>query len=151
MSDKLIGMLREQTRLEQEIARALSPLADTTKNSVFKMFLRRLALDSMRHSDMLQAVIDLHTGAVVSDIDKKTMAKELDGHIRNEGEMLNRIQIIMSEVEDEKTRSLLKDMILEEKRHHQILNGLLKIIERVESISDEDWWDIVYDRSEWLF
>ncbi len=151
MNTELIEMLREQREFEKETIDLLTPMVDATKNSIIKLFLNRLVLDSMKHVDILQAAIDLNTGAVVSDVDKKRMNEELERHIKNEAEMLYRIQTIMSEVEDDKTKSLLKEIVLDEKRHHEILKELMKIIERIENVSDEEWWDLIYDRSEWLF
>jgi len=151
MDKELIGMLKEQQALEQETAKSISPLVNATKNSVVRLFLNRLVLDSLKHADLLQALIDLNTGAIVADIDKYRMKKELNNHVLNEKEMLSRAQAIISKVEDEKTRGLLRQIVEDEQRHHKILNELLRIIETIENIRDEDWWELYYDRAEWLF
>jgi rubrerythrin len=144
-------MLREQQRLEQRTIDSLSPLVNETKNSVIRLFLNRLVLDSMKHVDILQAAIDLNTGVVVSEIDKNRMGKGLMEHIENEKSMLKGIENLAAKIEDKRTKFLLQQIADDEKRHHQILKELLKIVEKIENIRDEDWWNLYYDRAEWLF
>jgi len=151
MDEELIGMLKEQQAFEQSTADSLTASVNRTKNSIVRLFLNRLVLDSLKHADLLQALIDLNTGAIVSDIDKYRMKRELSKHVLNEKEMLSRAQAILGKVEDERTRGLLRQIIEDEQRHHKILNELLRIIETIENIRDEDWWELYYDRSEWLF
>jgi len=151
MNKELIGMLKEHRSLEQNTADSLTALVNRTKNSIVRLFLNRLVLDSLKHADLIQALIDLNTGAIVADIDKYRMKRELTKHVLNEKEMLSRAQKIMSKVEDERTKGLLRQIIEDEQRHHKILNELLRIIETIENIRDEDWWELYYDRAEWLF
>ncbi len=135
MSDELIDLLKNHMEIEEKTVRALSPLADMTKNNVFRVFLRRLILDSMKHVDILRAVIDLKRGVVVSDIEKEWMWKELKTHIDNEKEMMLSVQIILSKVQDKKIKVLLEEILCDEQQHHEILNELLKILEGIEKIS----------------
>jgi len=151
MDEELIGMLKEQQAFEQNTAESLTASVNRTKNSIVRLFLNRLVLDSLKHADIIQALIDLNTGAVVSDIDKYRMKKELSKHVLNEREMLSRVQAIIGKVEDERTKGLLRQIIEDEQKHHKILNELLRIIETIENISDQDWWELYYDRAEWLF
>jgi len=151
MDEELIGMLKEQRAFEQNTADSLTASVNRTKNSVVRLFLNRLVLDSLKHADLLQVLIDLNTGAIVSDIDKYRMKKELSKHVLNEKEMLSRAQAILGKIEDERTRGLLRQIIADEQKHHKILNELLRIIETIENIRDEDWWELYYDRAEWLF
>jgi len=151
VSKELISMLKEQQKLEQKTIDSLSPMVRETKNSVIRLFLNRLVLDSMKHVDILQAAIDLNMGVVVSEIDKHRMRKGLIEHIENEEFMLKGIENLAAKVEEEKTKFLLKQIADDEKRHHQILKELLKIVEEIENIRDEDWWSLYYDRAEWLF
>ena len=151
MDEELMGMLKEQRAFEQNTAESLTASVNRTKNSIVRLFLNRLVLDSLKHADIIQALIDLNTGAIVSDIDKHRMKKELSNHVLNEKDMLNRAQTIAGKVEDERAKGLLRQIIADEQRHHKILNELLRIIETIENIKDEDWLELYYDRAEWLF
>ena len=150
-SGELTRLFQEHRALEQKTVESLSPMVSETRNSVVKLFLHRLVLDSVKHADIMQALIDLNTGAVVSNIDKHRMKRELKKHVENEEVMLNRVQNIIGKVEDERTRFLLQHIADDERRHHKILDQLLEMIEEIENIRDEDWWDLYYDRAEWLF
>jgi len=151
MDEELIGMLKEQQTFEQNTADSLTASVNRTKNSIVRLFLNRLVLDSLKHADLLQALIDLNIGAIVSDIDKHRMKRELSKHVLDEKEMLSRAQKIVGKVENERTRGLLSQIVEDEQRHHKILNELLRIIETIENISNEDWWELYYDRAEWFF
>ncbi|MEM2922779.1 MAG: hypothetical protein QXF26_10755 [Candidatus Bathyarchaeia archaeon] len=151
MDEELMGMLKEQQALEQNTADSLTASVNRTKNSIVRLFLNRLVLDSLKHADLLQALIDLNTEAIVSDIDKYRMKKELGSHVLNEKEMLNRAQTIVGKVEDKKMKGLLRQIVEDEQRHHKILNELLRIIETIENMSNQDWLELYYDRAEWLF
>lgn len=151
LSDELLDLLKKQQALERETVGSLTPLVQSTKNSVIRLFLNQLVLDSMKHADILQAIMDLDTGAVVSGIDKHRMNSRLNTHIKGEEAMLRNIENIIGKVEDEKVLFLLKRMAADEKIHHKILEQLMKVIETIENIRDEDWWDLYYDRAEWLF
>jgi len=151
VSDELLGLLKRQQVLEQETVDSLTPLVKSTKNSVIRLFLNQLVLDSMKHVDVLQAIMDLNAGAVVSDIDKHRMKRGLNEHVKGEEAMLRNIENIMDKVEDKKIRFLLMQMAADEKRHHKILEQLMKVVENIENIRDKDWWDLYYDRAEWLF
>ena len=136
MDEELMGMLKEQRAFEQNTAASLTASVNRTRNSIVRLFLNRLVLDSLKHADLLQALIDLNTGAIVSDIDKHRMKKELNKHVVNEKEMLSRAQAIADKVEDERTKGLLRQIVEDEQRHHRILNELLRIIETIENIRD---------------
>lgn len=151
MDEELMGMLKEQQALEQNTADSLTASVNRTKNSIVRLFLNRLVLDSLKHADLLQALIDLNTEAIVSGIDKYRMKKELGSHVLNEKEMLNRAQTIVGKVEDKKMKGLLRQIVEDEQRHHKILNELLRIIETIENMSNQDWLELYYDRAEWLF
>jgi len=151
VSNELLDLLKRQQTLERETVDSLNPLVQSTKNSVIRLFLNQLVLDSMKHVDVLQAIMDLNAGAVVSDIDKHRMKRGLNEHVKGEEAMLRNIENIMDKVEDKKIRFLLMQMAADEKRHHKILEQLMKVVENIENIRDKDWWDLYYDRAEWLF
>lgn len=135
--------------LEKKTAEALGSTVQKTKNSIVKLFLDRLVLDSLKHADMLQALIDLNSGTLVTMVDKEEMKESLETHVLQEKEMLRRLENILEKVEDPKAKSLLKQIAEDEKRHHRILDEVTKIL-GWRGATDEQWWNVV-DRAEWLF
>mgnify|MGYP001059966518 CR=1 FL=1 len=146
---ELEGLLREQMALEKKTAEVLSSTVQRTKNSVVKLFLNRLVLDSLKHADMLQALIDLNAGTLVTIVDKEDMKTSLEKHVEQEKEMLNRLEGILERVEDPKAKPLLKQIAEDEKRHHRILDEVTRIV-GWRGATDEQWWNTI-DRYEWLF
>lgn len=146
---ELESLLRDQMELEKKTAEVLGLTAQKTKNSVVKLFINRLVLDSLKHADMLQALIDLNAGTLVTIVDKEDMKASLEEHVKQEKEMLNKLERILERVEDPKAKSLLKQIAEDERKHHEILDEVTRIV-NWRGVTDEQWWSIV-DRYEWLF
>lgn len=146
---ELEKLLRDQMALEKNTAEVLTSTVQKTKNSVVRLFLDRLVLDSLKHADMLQALIDLDAGTLVTVVDKEDMKTSLEKHVEQEEKMLNRLEEILERVEDPKAKSLLKQIAEDERRHHRILEEVTRIV-GWRGVTDEQWWNIV-DRYEWLF
>ena len=47
-------------------------------------------------------------------------------------------------VENEKVRLLLTAILSDEKKHHTLLKMVLDILVRRETITEEDWWDLLW-------
>jgi len=146
---ELEKLLRDQMLLEKKTAEVLGSTVQRTKNSIVRLFLDRLVLDSLKHADMLQALIDLNAGTLVTVVDKEEMESSLEKHVAQEKEMLSRLDRILEKVEEPKAKSLLKQIAEDEKRHHQILDEVTKIV-NWRSTTDEQWWNTM-DKVEWLF
>ncbi len=146
---ELEKLLRDQIALEKNTADVLSSTVQKTKNSIVKLFLDRLILDSLKHADMLQALIDLNAGTLVTIVDKEDMRTSLEKHVEQEEKMLNRLEEILERAEDPKAKSLLKQIAEDERRHHTILEEVTRIV-GWRGATDEQWWNTI-DRYEWLF
>lgn len=142
-------LLRDQMALEKKTAEVLSSTVERTKNSVVRLFLDRLVLDSLKHADMLQALIDLNAGRLVTAVDKDEMRASLEKHVELEQEMLKRLDAIIEKIGDPKAKALLKQIAEDEKRHHKILDEVTRIV-GWRGATDEQWWNAI-DRYEWLF
>lgn len=146
---ELEKLLTDQMALEKNTAEALSSTVQRTKNSIVKLFLDRLVLDSLKHADMLQALIDLNAGTLVTVVDREDMKTSLEKHVEQEKNMLDRLEGILERVEDPKAKSLLRQIAQDERRHHKILEEVTRIV-GWRGATDEQWWNTI-DRQEWLF
>ena len=81
-------MLKEQKVFEEETAKMLTPFYNSMKHPLIKSFIHRIILDTMKHSDMYQTLIDINERVLVGDLDRNLMFKELSTHVREENEML---------------------------------------------------------------
>jgi len=142
---EIIEQLKEQKALEDEAAKRLTTFYNSTTNPLVKLFVHWIILDTMKHSEIYQTLITLDSGIIVGDIEKDRMAKELTTHVSKETEMLKRSEEIGEQIEDRRTKELFKIVIDDEKRHHQILVDLLWIIEKIDEMSRDEWYQQLYN------
>jgi rubrerythrin len=65
-------------------------------------------------------------------------------HILLEVELIERISEMIPNIENEKVKLLLNAILLDEKRHHELLKSVLEVLVRGETITEEDWWDVLW-------
>lgn len=141
VDENTLELLKQQKAFEDKTAQKLNVLHDSTSNPLVRLFIHRIILDTMRHSDIYQTLIDLNRRALLGEIDRNLMTGELTTHIKEEGKMLDRAEEIHKSVKDTNYRKILERIIEDEKRHHKILKELYEILKR----EGEDWNRYLYD------
>jgi len=141
VDDETLEALKQQKAFEDETAKKLSPLYNSATNPFVRIFIHRIILDTMKHSDTYQTLIELNRRVVLGEIDRKKMTEELTTHIKNEGKMLDRAKEISRTVKDENFRKILEHIIEDEIQHHRILQDIFEIIKK----EGEDWNRYLYD------
>jgi len=141
MDAELLKKIENLKSFEIKNADSLKSIIEATDNSIFNMYLGGIMLDSTKHANILQAIMDIDAGQVLWDIDKQTMAKELEEHLEIERRMLESIQEITGKSQDKKIEPLIKEILADERRHHQILTQLLGTIDNMDVLK-EDWVDL---------
>jgi rubrerythrin len=68
----------------------------------------------------------------------------VERHIKMEAELIEKISKILPSVEDKKVKLLLTAILADEKRHHELLKEILEILVKGETITEADWWDILW-------
>jgi rubrerythrin len=61
-----------------------------------------------------------------------------------EAELIKKISDILPKVEDEKVKLLLDTVLADERRHHELLKMVLKILVKGETITEDDWWELLW-------
>lgn len=64
-------------------------------------------------------------------------------HIEYEAKLIKRIEKILPEIEDERIKLVLSAILVDERRHHELLRRALETIVRAEAITYEDEWDMI--------
>jgi rubrerythrin len=144
--DELVSFLREQIKIEHKIVESLNSALREIGNPTVKGVLRGISLDSVKHAEMYAAAVTLLTSVsqalTQEHLDKqRELVKE---HIRIEAELIERISEVMPSIENEKVKLLLNAILLDEKRHHKLLKEVLELLVRGETITEEDWWDVLW-------
>jgi rubrerythrin len=61
-----------------------------------------------------------------------------------EEELIKKINKVLPTVENAKVKLLLNAILADEKRHHELLKMVLEILVRGETITEEDWWELLW-------
>ena len=144
--EELTNFLREQIKIENKIVESLNNALVEIRNPAVKGVLKGISLDSVKHAEMYAAAVKLLTG-VSPALTQEHLDKQrelVEEHISIEAELIERISEIIPSVENEKVRLLLNAILMDEKRHHELLKKVLEILVRGETITEEDWWDILW-------
>lgn len=142
--DELVGLLKEQLVLERKTIASMDKQVRRTKNRIIRLLLHGIVLDSMKHIDMLETMIDLLTGSVVPEAERDELGKELKRHIEIEKDSLDRLEGVIKKTEDKGVRFLLQNIASDERRHHTVLDQIISTLAVGEDITDMDWWDYLY-------
>ena len=141
VKDTTPRMLKEQKAFEDKVAKRLTLLYNSMENPLVKLYFHRIILDTMRHSDTYQTLIDLNKRALVGEASKEKMTRELVTHIKEEKKMLEQARRISKSVKDEKVRQILERIVEDENIHHKTLKELAEIFTK----ESEDWNRYLYD------
>lgn len=148
MSSKreLLDFIKRQIKVENEIVDSLNEALKNIGNPSVRGVLKGISLDSLKHAEMYDAALRLLTTT------QQALAQEhldeqkslVEKHIRIEAELIKKISDMLPTVEDKKVKLLLTAILADEKRHHELLKEVLEIIVRGETITEADWWDILW-------
>jgi bacterioferritin (cytochrome b1) len=138
--------MKKQIRVENEIVNSLDSALVNIHNPSVKGVLRGISLDSAKHAELYGSAIKLLTSPSQAlkqehlDEQKKLVEK----HIEVETELIEKLSRVLPTVGSGKVRLLLEAILADEKRHHELLEMVLEIIVRGETITEDDWWDILW-------
>ena len=144
--DELINFMKAQIKVENEIVDSLNSALVDVKNPPVKGVLKGISLDSVKHAEMYAAATELLT-SVPQALSQEHLDKQkalVEKHIRMEAELIKKISKVLPSVENKKVKLLLNAILADEKRHHGLLKMVLEILVRGETITEEDWWDLLW-------
>jgi len=144
--DELVAFLREQIKIENKIVESLNSALREIGNPTVKGVLKGISLDSVKHAEMYAAAVKLLT-SVSQALTQEHLDKQrelLKEHIHIEAELIERIGEVIPSIKNEKVSLLLNAILLDEKRHHRLLKEILEVLVRGETITEEDWWDVLW-------
>ncbi len=121
LDEDALNKIKKQKDFEDETVKKLTPLYESAQNPVIKLFLHNIILDTMRHSDTYQMLIDLNSTAVMGKESQEIGEKELASHIKEEAKMLKQAKDISEVVKDKKIKQLILNILDDEKKHHRVL------------------------------
>lgn len=144
--DKLLGFLREQVKIENGIVDSLNKALVEIENPAVKGTLKGISLDSVKHAAMYTSAINLLT-EVPKALKQEHLDKQkelVEKHIEMELRLIKRIGEELPKVENRKVKLLLTAILEDEKRHHALLKQVLEILVKGETITEEEWFDVMW-------
>lgn len=144
--DELVGFLKKQVNIENEIVNSVNGALGEIENPAVKGVLKGISLDSLKHAEMYSAAISLLT-SVLPALTQENLDKQrelVEKHVYIEAELIEKISKVLPSIENKNVKLLLNAISLDEKRHHQLLKEVLEILVRGETITEEDWWEVLW-------
>ncbi len=143
--EELGEFFEKQIKLEEEVAESLNQALEGLKNPVVNGVLKGISLDSKKHAEIYQAAKQIAgTTPAVTEEEFDHLRETVKKHIMYEERMMKRLSPIIQKTRNEKLKFLLESILSDEKRHHELLNKIMEIVVRGETITEDDWWEFLW-------
>jgi len=142
---ELVKFFIEQARLEKEIVESVNDALIAIKNPVVKSILKGMALDSSKHAAIYTAAEQIvKVAPALAEGEFNELRKVVKWHIENENKVIKRLEDAVKKTENKKIKFLLQAIVADEKRHHQLLDAIMDIVVKGETITDDEWWEMLW-------
>jgi bacterioferritin (cytochrome b1) len=135
----LLDIVQTQIKLEKTTAKKIVKLEKATANLAAKLFLAEMRFDTEKHAKILQTMLDimkqkdpeiatrtLWDTKIHSYVDALVAKKMLEDHVKIETNMLKHVEEEMRRTDDDALKLLLKHIADDERKHHKIMETILK-------------------------
>ena len=149
--DQLKVFLEEQIKLEEKIVRIAKKSVNDTKNQLVKYLIQAIAIDSNKHALLLNAILARIESKTpfIDEAKRDELGKNIKAHIEMEAEAIKTITELIPEIEDPGSKQVLEYILEDEKRHHNLLTQLYKLVIEKETLTEEDLWDLTWKDVPW--
>ncbi len=145
----LVEFMKQQIVIEKKIVESLNKGLVEIKNPPVKGVLKGISLDSVKHAELYTSAV-----ALLTDVSRALTQENLDDqrelverHIQMETELIKKMEKMMPTIENKKVELLLNSILADEKRHHAMLKAVLEIIVHGETITEADWWELLWENA----
>ncbi len=146
---KLIEFIKRQILVENEIVDSVNKGTKNIKNPPVKAVLKGISLDSMKHAELYASAVTLLT-TVSQAMNQDNLDEQralVEKHITIEADLIKKLEKELPTIENKKAAFLLNSILMDERRHHAMLKQVLEIIVKGETITEQQWWDILWEGS----
>ena len=146
-NDELIALFKNQIEVEKTIVDSVNAGLVEIKNKAVKGVLRGISLDSTKHAEMYFSVINLlaNVPQALTEENLDRQKKLVEKHIHLEEQVIGKLKEIIPSVQNKKIKLLLNAILSDEIRHHSLLKKVMDILVKGETITDADWWDVIWE------
>jgi len=145
--EQLIEFLKKQIANENKIVNSVNSGLKNINNPPVKAVLKGISLDSVKHSELYASAIvilsKVSQAMTQENLDEQRMLVEK--HIHLESELIEKLEEMLPSIKNKKVAFLLNSILSDERRHHELLKQVLEIIVRGETITEDDWWKLLWE------
>ena len=145
--EQLIEFLKKQIANENKIVNSVNSGLKNINNPPVKAVLKGISLDSIKHSELYASAIvilsKVSQAMTQENLDEQRMLVEK--HIHLESELIEKLEDMLPSIKNKKVAFLLNSILSDERRHHELLKQVLEIIVRGETITEDDWWKLLWE------
>jgi len=147
--NSLLDFLKNQVVVEKEIVDSLEKALVDMKNPSVKGVLKGVSLDSVKHAELYTSAITLltSTSTALAQVDLEQHRALIQKHIEIEASLIKVLKNMIPEIKNEKVVFLLKAILEDEIKHHAMLKMVQEIIIKGETITEDDWWSMLWEGS----
>ena len=144
---ELIDFIKRQINIEKEIVTSLNKGLVDIKNPPVKGVLKGISLDSVKHAELYASALSLLTNVSQALTQENLDAQRtlVEKHIQLEADLIGKIENILPKIDNEKVKFLVESILTDEKRHHAMLKTVLDLIVHGETITEADWWELLWE------
>jgi ribonucleotide reductase beta subunit family protein with ferritin-like domain len=144
--DKLLEFMKKQIVIEKEIVHSLREGLTDVHNPPVKGVLKGISLDSIKHAELYSAAITLLTdpSKALTQENLDEQRELVEKHIQLEADLIKKLEKMLPSIENKKVSFLLESILTDERRHHAMLKVVLEIIVKGETITEDDWWELLW-------
>jgi ribonucleotide reductase beta subunit family protein with ferritin-like domain len=142
----LVEFMKRQIVIEREIVDSLNKGIVDIKNPPVKGVLKGISLDSVKHAELYSAAVTLlmNVSQALKQENLDAQRALVEKHIQMEAELIKKLEKMMPAIENSKVKFLLNAILTDERRHHAMLKMVLEIIVHGETITEADWWELLW-------
>ncbi len=140
---KRVEFFKRQITLEEKIVESANTSIEDVTNVMVKELILGIAMDSNKHASLLNALVALNTGPtpLIPEEITDQLKKNVEKHIELEQQAIDTYKELWKELEDEKEKVVIKSILNDEIRHHQLLKRIHTMVVEKEALTDQDIWD----------
>jgi len=118
-------LIMERIKLEQETAVRSMALAYRSANPLARSLFMQIAMDSMRHAEILTTILDYLAGRIKAD--EIALTEEELRAVSEEERGMRESLAALSGVEDPLVRALIKSIEFDELKHYELVKALIAV------------------------
>jgi hypothetical protein len=139
---RFIQLAKQQITTEREYAKHITEVRKKVGIAAARLLLLELLLESEKHAailtEMLEIIEGTHGGTLLWEheleeyIDEVLVKKEFEDHLKKEGAALAQLKEELKHTKDEALKLLFQNIEEDEKRHHGIVQILVRKLYKID-------------------